>query len=765
MAPLKSLPGGKKRRWQGEKPREARRLDLYRRQEDEDNNDNNRGGDGGDGRSRGRGRFGFGNNNGGNGRGNNDDDGQRGGGGFFGGGRNGGNGNGNGGGGFGSGNGSGGRNGNRFGNGNNNQGGDGNGGGNNNDNDNSNGRGDGNGNGFRFGNGRGGGRGFGFGNRFGDGDRGNNRGGGFGRNRNGDDDNDNDNENESDDTTSAASSATEAPTSSSSPTEPPAESPAESPTETPQPAASTDPAPSSEAPPAITPEVSSESNPGVVLLQPAVTGNSDLEPIPTVTQFIPLMSPSDAVGPTSIPELEGTLDPGAAPSDTLGTSPSPTLGFPSTGGPMDNSGPTSNGRGDDAAGNRLEVAEAGMDPTVERILVSVGSIGGFILLCFVAWMIWRTMKNTRRDRHLSRSGDGLPTRAGSKLSFFRRRGWQNLDQSTVSQSEPPSYYEKAGSARVPSAEGFYSSEKLPIQAPPQQQWPQNTTEGVTLPGHGSIHSGVMYRPSLNTVPGRPQITLMTNIPAVYAHQAQGSFSSTNAAHFGAIATPDSTASPIVSGISPASYYNQPLLNQRYTAPYNNQIYRQPSQTLSDGSSISSGFGDGDIIVTDPLIPLPAPTAVPGSATNSPQQKQQSQYTTRFSWMTAAEQTATAGGGAAATVDVAGQTAASLIRKESNASTDTNRRETIYTQTSEDQPARFRSVASWVDQQKGRIKRVQQRGMPAAETLQGQAIMIPGNPGIPGVHNPPREQSFDLMMDDEEKPRRVDEVVAELKKIG
>lgn len=134
-------------------------------------------------------------------------------------------------------------------------------------------------------------------------------------------------------------------------------------------------------------------------------------------------------------------------------------------------------------------------------------------------------------------------------------------------------------------------------------------------------------------------------------------------------------------------------------------------------------------------------------------------------MTAAEQTATAGGGIAATVDVAGQTAASLIRKESNASTGTNRRETIYTQTSEDQPARFRSVASWVDQQKGRIKRVQQRGMPAAETLQGRAMMIPGNPGIPGVHNPPREQSFDLMMDDEEKPRRVDEVVAELKKIG
>jgi hypothetical protein len=91
-----------------------------------------------------------------------------------------------------------------------------------------------------------------------------------------------------------------------------------------------------------------------------------------------------------------------------------------------------------------------------------------------------------------------------------------------------------------------------------------------------------------------------------------------------------------------------------------------------------------------------------------------------------------------------------------------RRETVYTETSEDQPARFRSVTSWVDQQTGRIKRVQQRGAaegghpaPGGRT----PVQVPGNPGVPGIHNPPSEQSFGMMMDDEERPRRVDEVVA------
>ena len=459
-------------------------------------------------------------------------------------------------------------------------------------------------------------------------------------------------------------------------------------------------------------------------------------------------------------------------------------------------------------------------------------LGGFILVCFITWMVWRTMKKSKRAGQARGGGDGLSRKVTSKFPFFGRRGWRNLEDSTTSRSPPPSYREKTRSVGLESGEGFYEPEKVQARQPPQQPWPQSTPETMILPGHGSTQSGIMYQPPPNprdtyTAANRPHITLMTNIPAAYSHQPQGSFSSTNAAHFGAIMTPESTASPMHSGVSPASYYNQPLLAHQFPAPYN-PLYRQPSRTISEVSSLSSGFGDGDIIVRDPLITPPAPTAVPGSSpTNSPQQhhpqhnpqqqpqpQQPQQYTARFSWMslpqgstlptqpTSTSSTPPAAAAAAAATATAVSTGptAPPTRQDSTASSSSSttgrgRRETVYTETSEDQPARFRSVTSWVDQQTGRIKRVQQqRGVVGgAEGVVGSGggggvvgegsvgvgvgvgvgrgggggsgsgvpvqVQVPGDPGIPGIHNPPREQSFGMMMDDEERPRRVEEVVA------
>ncbi|KAL2181535.1 uncharacterized protein P884DRAFT_274036 [Thermothelomyces heterothallicus CBS 202.75] len=693
-------------------------------------------GDRGDGEGRGRFRFGDDDNNkNGGGRGDDNDGTQRGRGGFFGGGRKSKIEDGNSRGGFGNGNGNGNGRGskgrNRFGNEDENDRGDGDG--------NDNGRGNGNDNGSRFGNGRGRGRGFSFGNRFGE---------GFGRNRNGDSGRD-------DDAAMTTSSDPETPTSSSSePTEPPSE---ES-TRAPQPITTTptDPVPSSEVPSAATTtttEVPVESNPGVILLQPAITETPTLEANPTVTQFIPLVSPSDAATSRGTPGLGESSDSDVAPSDGPGPSPSPVPTFPSTGGPMDRNGQTGGSGGDGGAGSRLEVAQAGMNPTAERILISASSIG-----------------TTRRGGHEKGDGGGLPMRAASsKMSFFRRRGWHNLDQSEIRQSAPLCQQEKTGSASYLSAGSLHSPEKPLAQQPPrrQQQWPQGeTNEGVTPPGRDPTYPGIVYhQPPPNTAPGRPQITLMTNIPRAYTHQPQGSFSSTTAAQFGAIVGPAGTASssPIHSGASAASYYSQrqPLLSQQYNNALYKPPYPQPSWTLSEASSLSSGFGDGDIIVTDPFITVPVPTA---QQQQQQQQQQQPRYTTRFSWMTTttARQSAAAGAGAA------GQSAAApLARNDSSASSaGGGRRETVCTETSEDQPARFRSVASWVDQQKGRIRRAQLRaggGGPRAAAV--ATTMIPGDPGIPGVHNPPREQSFDLMMDDGQPPRPVDEVVPGLGKEG
>jgi hypothetical protein len=208
-------------------------------------------------------------------------------------------------------------------------------------------------------------------------------------------------------------------------------------------------------------------------------------------------------------------------------------------------------------------------------------------------------------------------------------------------------------------------------------------------------------------------------------------------------TGHNTPSPLQNGVSPVSYYNQPLLAQQYGTPYN-PIYRQPSHAISEVSSLSSGFGDVDgIYITESIVAPPAPTATPNSASNSPQQ-----YTARFSWMSHPQEPAVPTN--------------PLSRQTSTASRDGGRRETVYTQSSEDRPARFRSVRSWVHQQTGRIKRAQQRG-PDYQASPA-VLQVPGNPGIPGIHNPPSEQSFGMMMDDEEKPRRVEEIVG-LGKMG
>lgn len=366
------------------------------------------------------------------------------------------------------------------------------------------------------------------------------------------------------------------------------------------------------------------------------------------------------------------------------------------------------------------------------------------------------MKKSKNKGNVSSGSGGFRTRIASKIPFLKRKGWQSLDDSKTTESPPPSYREKTGGA-------FFGPEKTP-QEQPQQPWPQNVPEAV-LRGPDQMQPTSMYQPAPNprdtyTSAGRPHITLMTNMP-VYSHQAQESFSSTNAAQFGTIMADRNTASPLLTGASPITYYSKPLLSQQFTAPYN-PIYRQPSHAISEVSSLSSGFGDGDIIgTTNSPIAAPAPTAaVPGSASNSPQQ-----YTARFSWMSQQKQQQQQRQEAAA----AGQSGPT--RQNSTTSSSSRgggggggRRETVYTETSEDQPARFRSVTSWVDQQTGRIKRVQQRaGAAVAGDHHDQGdgrgpVQVPGNPGVPGIHNPPSEQSFGMMMDDEERPRRVDEVV-------
>lgn len=126
--------------------------------------------------------------------------------------------------------------------------------------------------------------------------------------------------------------------------------------------------------------------------------------------------------------------------------------------------------------------------------------------------------------------------------------------------------------------------------------------------------------------------------------------------------------------------------------------------LSDLSSLSSGFGDGDII----MPPQAAATVKPYQPSR-------------------------------------------LSAGTDTAEQQSRNRDTVYTEASEDTPPRFRTVNSWVRQQTGRVKREKQREEQTASE----------NGTAPPVPSLPPEQEFKLMMPDGEEPRRVEDTDANI----
>jgi hypothetical protein len=132
---------------------------------------------------------------------------------------------------------------------------------------------------------------------------------------------------------------------------------------------------------------------------------------------------------------------------------------------------------------------------------------------------------------------------------------------------------------------------------------------------------------------------------------------------------------------PDNFYNQSELAREPSNAYDS-TQRQVNR-LSDLSSISSGFGDGDIVVPETVLKPEAAVTQTTQSTN---------FLTRFSWMS---------------------------RR------DAGDRETVYTQ-SDDRPAKYRSIGSWVNQQTGRLKRAEERGQADAEAP--PVPNIPANAG-------------------------------------
>ena len=206
-----------------------------------------------------------------------------------------------------------------------------------------------------------------------------------------------------------------------------------------------------------------------------------------------------------------------------------------------------------------------------------------------------------------------------------------------------------------------------------------------------------------------------NYPAS-AHKQGPSVSSTDAVQFG-------TLGPLPSD---ATYNSSNNNNNNRQEPVQQPsgtygpAWRQGGNRDSEISSLSSGFGDGEMVVPGAAV---KPSPPPAGSTTTPRQSAVL-APPRFSWMSQ------------------------------------SRRDTVYTQSSEDSPARFRSVDSWVNQQTGRVRRAQQRERERQDAP--PVPTIPGQLGLPGIHNPPVEQSFNMMMGDDEVPRRVQDTYGDMK---
>ncbi|KAK8065482.1 hypothetical protein PG997_012229 [Apiospora hydei] len=261
-----------------------------------------------------------------------------------------------------------------------------------------------------------------------------------------------------------------------------------------------------------------------------------------------------------------------------------------------------------------------LDETGEHVLIAAGSIGAFILVCFVSWIIYRTLKK--------------PTDSGPE--FWRKiRGRKSPDN-------------ERGDMNSMQNAGYYGDEK------------------VMLARSNTVHSQqtLMQRPmapgSVVMIPAEEYATLTKNQAL-----ALSEYNSTLRSRM------------------PDAYFNQSELARQPSDAYDpaqRQAYR-----ASDLSSLSSGFGDGDIIVPESALKPPPPPVAAATLQVPPP------AAGRFSWMS---------------------------RRAGD-------RETVYTATSEDRPAKYRSVNSWVNQQIGRIKRADER-----KQNEEEAPPVPGVPTQP-----------------------------------
>ncbi|KAI1476449.1 hypothetical protein F4774DRAFT_239068 [Daldinia eschscholtzii] len=290
-----------------------------------------------------------------------------------------------------------------------------------------------------------------------------------------------------------------------------------------------------------------------------------------------------------------------------------------------------------------------LNPTAEHLLIAAGAIGAFILFCFIGWVIYRVWKKTKGQSVGISGGMGF-------IDKFNERRRGPMDERTLYMSnEAPPLYEK-GEYGTMQPGNFYGPNK------------------AYQPGHDSMVRSVAANSETGTLRQLPDSN-----PPLASVINQYAVGNGGTAYSGDI------------NMTMRSQATQPYYNESELPRQPPEIYGPPKRAgtrASEISSISSGFGDGDIIVPPP-----------SGTDKSPPVPAEENPTARDSWM----------------------------------SRPGERRETVYTEASEDRPARFRSITSWVNQQAGRAKRAGSRARERGE--------VPVMPAIPGEISTTRQTAY------------------------
>ncbi|RYP15217.1 hypothetical protein DL765_005856 [Monosporascus sp. GIB2] len=287
----------------------------------------------------------------------------------------------------------------------------------------------------------------------------------------------------------------------------------------------------------------------------------------------------------------------------------------------------------------------------QHALIAVGAIGAFILFCFVAWLMYLAVRRFRNNSTPASWSPWKPTDSNNG------RGTKSLTH--IANGSPPVSEESVAS--MLEAQGYYA--RAPVDS--------TQSGGHVFTGTLGSQQGTFLQP-----PNNEATYVYGHTPGIEPPLIPGM----NLA----------TGQPRMSGPN-----NQPLADSQPSAmdAVKRQTYRD-----SEISSLSSGFGDGDIIIQQSLTAPPPPVAARQEPLQQPPRTPN--YLGRFSWVSRSS---------------------------------SGRRETVYTQTSEDRPVRFRSINSWVNQQTGRVRRANSRAKERGE--------VPVMPAVPGELNVTQQTAY------------------------